>query len=591
MGPGGISRRTLLQQAAAASAAAALGGAPAAFGKVNKRRRSRHRGVAVLGGGMAGLAAAHELAERGFDVTVYERNALGGKARSIPVAGSAAGGRHALPGEHGFRFFPGFYHHVPDTMRRIPFPGNANGVHDNLVDANGAKWLRAGDRPDGFVFGIGPDPQQALTVDGLRRNIMEILNGTGVPPQELAYFTERLLVFVTSCDERKFGQWEKVSWWDFIKAEDRSPQYKKEIAAGLTRNLVAAKEHVASTRTIGHMGEAFVYNIMGRGNDGAPDRVLNLPTNEAWIQPWIVHLKSLGVRFAVGRTVESLDVERGRIAAARMRDARGKRHRIEADWFVMAMPVERARKVLGPKVRALDPSLNGMDSLFVDWMSGIQIYLRRKVDITRGHLTFLDAPWALTALTQGQFWAGRDFARDYGDGTAVDCLSIDISDWDTKGILFGKPAKECTRPEIAKEVWAQIMQHHTAADQLKDESIIHSWFLDPGIKWVSRRNANRNDTPLLVNTVNTWEKRPQAHTKLPNLFLAGDYVQTDIDLATMEGGNESGRAAVAALLHASGSSATPPAMYKLYEDPSLAPAKAADLERWKAGQPNALDVG
>ena len=40
---------------------------------------------------MAGLAAAHELIERGFEVTVYERKALGGKARSIPVPGTAAG--------------------------------------------------------------------------------------------------------------------------------------------------------------------------------------------------------------------------------------------------------------------------------------------------------------------------------------------------------------------------------------------------------------------------------------------------------------------------------------------------------------------
>src|SRR3954452_2384237 len=182
MGPGSISRRTLLQQAAGASAAAALGGAPAAFGKVNKRRRSRHRGVAVLGGGMAGLAAAHELADRGFDVTVYERDALGGKARSIPVAGTATGGRHALPGEHGFRFFPGFYHHVPDTMRRIPFPGDPNGVHDNMIAADGGQGLRAGDRPDGGPFGIGPDPQQAVTVDGLRRNLTSMLAGTEVPP-------------------------------------------------------------------------------------------------------------------------------------------------------------------------------------------------------------------------------------------------------------------------------------------------------------------------------------------------------------------------------------------------------------------------
>jgi uncharacterized protein with NAD-binding domain and iron-sulfur cluster len=582
-----ITRRTLLRHAAVAGAAATLGPAPLAL--ANGARRPRRR-VAVLGGGMAGLTAAHELAERGFQVTVYERNALGGKARSIPVAGTAAGGRHDLPGEHGFRFFPGFYHHIPDTMRRIPFAGNANGVWDNLVAASGGKWLRAGDRPDGFVFGIGPDTQQALTVDGLRRILMDELYQRDVPPHELAYFVERVLVFVTSSNERRFGQWEHVSWWEFLKAETKSPQYQKELAAGLTRNLVAAKERVASTRTIGHMGEAFVWNIMGRGNDGAPDRVLNLPTNEAWIDPWIIHLRSLGVRFMVGRTVEGLEVERGRIAAARIRDRRHRRHRVEADWFVLAMPVERARRVLGPGVRRLDPAFDKLEDLFVDWMSGIQFYLRRKVDITRGHLTFLDSPWALTALTQGQFWGARDFARDYGDGSAVDCLSVDISDWDTPGMLFRKPAKKSTRDEVAREVWAQIKTHHTAGDKLPDD-IVHSWFLDPGIAWVKARGENRNDTPLLVNTVGTWEKRPKAESKIPNLFLAGDYVQTDIDLATMEGGNESGRAAVAALLHESGSNAEPPRMYKLYEPPEFAAIKAVDAQRYRDGQPNALDVG
>src|SRR5215207_3917168 len=80
--------------------------------------------VAVLGGGVGGLSAAHELAERGFEVTVYEARAeLGGKARSMPVPGSGTGGRADLPAEHGFRFFPGFYRHLPDTMARIPGTG------------------------------------------------------------------------------------------------------------------------------------------------------------------------------------------------------------------------------------------------------------------------------------------------------------------------------------------------------------------------------------------------------------------------------------------------------------------------------------
>ena len=42
--------------------------------------------VVILGGGVAGMSAAHELIERGFEVEVFERQLIaGGKARSIPV--------------------------------------------------------------------------------------------------------------------------------------------------------------------------------------------------------------------------------------------------------------------------------------------------------------------------------------------------------------------------------------------------------------------------------------------------------------------------------------------------------------------------
>ena len=79
--------------------------------------------VVIFGGGVAGMSAAHELIERGFEVEVYERQPsyVGGKARSIDVPDSAKSGKKPLPGEHGFRFFPAFYQHLIDTMSRIPF--------------------------------------------------------------------------------------------------------------------------------------------------------------------------------------------------------------------------------------------------------------------------------------------------------------------------------------------------------------------------------------------------------------------------------------------------------------------------------------
>jgi len=587
----GITRRRFVRDGAVGTVALGAATNPILARAIGAARPGRR--VAVLGGGMAGLTAAHELVERGFKVDVYEPVALGGKARSIGVPGTATQGRRNLPGEHGFRFFPGFYHHIPNTMRRIPNGANPEGVYSNLVDATEGRSVRAGDRPDALFLGMAYDPNQLLTVEGLRRLLIEeIAKQQWTPPHETAYLVERILVFLTSCEERRFGQWEHVAWWDYIGAASRSEDYQKVAARGLTRSLVAAKETVASTRTIGNMAEAFIMNIMGRGNDGALDRVLDRPTNEAWINPWVRLLEDQGVRFHSGQRVEALQLSGGKVIGARVRGQNGARRVVEADWFVAAMPAERIRKLLTPKVLRADPALEGINDLFTDWMAGIQYFLTKRIDLTHGHLTYVDAEWALTSLTQAQFWPERDFAADYGDGGAVDCLSIDISDWDTPGPLTGKKAKFCTRPQIAREVWHQITEHLKDTDPaITQDGLVHSWFLDPGIKWDPARRRNANQTPLLVNTVSSWEKRPQARTRIPNLFLSGDYVQTDLDLATMEGANESARAAVTGLLDEAGSSATPPQMYKLYNPPEFEALKAVDQALYDQGLPNALDVG
>lgn len=65
--------------------------------------------IIILGGGVAGMSAAHELIERGFEVEVFDKHRIyaGGKARSVNVPGTNQPiADKYLPGEHGFRFFP-----------------------------------------------------------------------------------------------------------------------------------------------------------------------------------------------------------------------------------------------------------------------------------------------------------------------------------------------------------------------------------------------------------------------------------------------------------------------------------------------------
>lgn len=37
------------------------------------------------------------------------------------------------PGEHGLRFFPGFYRYLPAVMKEIPYKQQRQGVYGNLV--------------------------------------------------------------------------------------------------------------------------------------------------------------------------------------------------------------------------------------------------------------------------------------------------------------------------------------------------------------------------------------------------------------------------------------------------------------------------
>ena len=55
-------------------------------------------------------------------------------------------------------------------------------------------------------------------------------------------------------------------------------------------------------------------------------------------------------------------------------------------------------------------------------MSGIQFYLNRDIPVTHGHVVYVDAPWALTSISQPSFWTEFPMS-DFGDGTVEGIIS------------------------------------------------------------------------------------------------------------------------------------------------------------------------
>ncbi len=590
--------------------------------------------VIILGGGVGGMTAAHELVERGYEVEVYDLGDLpGGKAKSM-YHGSAVGPHGRLPAEHGFRFFPGWYKHIDDSMKRTPyaFDPKVETVFDNLIEVDEV----------GFASYDHPPLQMQTHFPRNVHQLIEMLKQMfdhptiQFAPGEVEFFGARLWQILTSSHRRRLAVYEKVGWWEFIEAENKSEDYKKYLA-NLPRTLVAADPHTVSTKT---NGDVFLQMLLDMGpGRSSVDRVLKGPTNEMWLFAWLKYLIGQGVKYYVNaevveiktddrgvcgatvvRTRNPIDdtsdpdntyrmariTDVGRYGILASEEVPEQRLEPRGDHYIAAMPIEafaplagtpNTNKGLGASnatgLMRLDPSLETVTALAesVDWMSGCLFYLKEGSPSLPGHTVYVDPGTALTSIFQKQYWKGIEMDK-YGDGQVADILSMDISDW-TKG----KGRRGTTldrypdRKAVEEDTWEGVVDsfaHAPAPFPLKNEQR-HDTFLDPAIQMLDDPQPSgptmTNRTPLLVNKVNTWSLRPEAFTRIKNFYLASDYVRTYTDLATMEGANEAARRAVNALLARDGSKAKLCKLWKLHEPGILAFARWWDGRRFDKGLP------
>ena len=494
-----------------------------------------------------------------------------------------------LPGEHGFHFFPGYYRHLFDTMRRTP-----------VLDDQGRETGRS------VYDRLAVAPHQSYAVQFPHsRTTDETL--------DYLQFSMRIHRYLTTCPARRAAEYEDVSWWQYLTGWNpltRTPLYvySPQFAQGVKfsgRVLAAFDAEWGDART---NGDTFI-QLELQSWTGHPtfDGILNGGETECWFDPWRRYLTSRGVEF-VSAKLEGFELVEGKLGA--MVVPAGQQSAVldqDADYYVSATDVVAAEKVTSRLPRIGVPaSLSGYTTIVPpcplsqaesasphgrqatvrdplqqpglhDWdrlqtLSGIQYFFTNKFDLVDGYMYFTDAVWALSSINPQQFWTHRPTLEKDG---YIGLMSVDIGNWKVASktpALLGKSAWECTREEIAQEVWRQVTTSllREAPDLLLPQPV---WYnLDQNIVFGDppAGTPRENLTPYQIPIVGDWKHRPVGNPwdptpTLPNLdgcyphldaglwqarhggylvhwdklVFAGTYMRTFTRMTTMESANES----------------------------------------------------
>ncbi len=467
-----------------------------------------------------------------------------------------------LPGEHGYRFFPAFYRHLFDTMKRTPLleeqrmtleefsqgvaGPDARRGRDGAVGSHKTMNARRHERYKLVETGrttydnIVSVDYHSIAQEHRRPELPEVLTRSqptslreamasfhaaqdelGFEALDLARYQLKVLEYVTMCAERR-RELADVSWAEFIQIETYSEQFQKVMDIW-PQALIGMRAYEADAQTSGNISVQMMLDQLRAG--GFRDGTLNGPTSVAWLDPWRRYLEDQGVAF-----------EGGELASITPGDASGRpvftlsdgRTFAERGYVILAVPVEIAQQVVagfgdrldrGVKLRRFDGTDLERVSAFVRWdrtlaseahpdgplqhFSGIQYYLEQDHSLVRGHTYFANSPWGVTSISQAQFRVHRPDWRQQYRGI----LSVDIGSCYDRGRLGAPSVWGSTPEQVAREIWGQMNDAIGIEEQKLPDPL---WYhIDDDLRFDDAKpGVDHNRTPYLLSRPKEFAERP-----------------------------------------------------------------------------------
>jgi len=487
--------------------------------------------IAIVGGGISGLAAAFELSEASnLDISVIEASdSCGGKMKGY------FNEETKRFEEHSIRALGSTYFALFDIFYRA-------GMLDTLspVDSYSFYESRSGKK-------VAVDRTESLKLDTFK----ELVNTFDLSVTDMLTLAKRIARHVNLSDEEREKQaYQKAG--DVIGV-DEFDESTRQFIVNWFGILTGARMESKAVDIMDSFTLMFL--PMNESPQLPPGKhsksyCFNRPTSEV-VSMLVEKLKMRGVNFIYRTRLENLrrDVASGKIVL------KTKGQSLETDTFdacVMAVPHEVMWNV---------GLLKGVKKPFNDeWSFGTQFPMRSIPDAMQPfkgksyNLSF-DAPWNIVFQIQHKdsFWRDVQFPESHPYTLSATCSSP-FND----GALYGKRFMECTPEEAKHEILFQLgITDEAERNQLVENAIIDSVYLKYTDDWEQHTNIETTELGILQEDGHRWinfsqiyvrnaeDKEIEAKTEMDGVYLAGEVVSVPgrWKIPTMEQAAMSGKQA------------------------------------------------
>lgn len=443
--------------------------------------------VAVVGGGLAGVAAACVLAERGAQVVLREAApALGGRLAAWPV--QVLGETQEM--DRGFHAFFRHYANLRALLRRIdPQLSFLQPLQDYPILT----------------------PHGDLSFAGIPRNALlalwPLVRRVGIGPLDLARVrVGHALEMLRWHPERTPASWDAVPARRWLEDLRFPPQARARLLDVFAHSFFNPTGEMSAAELL-----MLFHFYFFRNPEGLVFDVLRGPFGQCIWQPMTGYLQAQGVQVQCAAPVETMTPDGG---GWRL-DAGAERF----DAVVLATDVAQAGELLAALPQAPAAWRDGLEVLkptrpFAVWRQ----WLDRPVDARRAPFSGTAGYGILDNISVYERFHGpsRDYARRHG-GSVIEVHAYGLHD---------------TAPE---RVRAQLRA-----------GLVAAWPETGGAQM--RAEVFRIDADCPAFAPGDWHRRPGVETPFPGLVLAGDYVHMPFPCALMERATASGMLAANRLL-------------------------------------------